>query len=539
MSNRSEYLPDDDKAESGKRKAESLPPYSPEAEAGVLGCLLLSPVECAGICREALRGASVFYDLRHQTIYTVAVAMVEEFKGVDLVTLAQKLKDLGELESVGGLTYLAGLADAVPSVANLAHYLDILLSQWRKRELMGALQRAAGQLTRGYDEKAVAAALQDEVDTMLAGQDAQRARHLKAILPDVIAGMEKYFRGKAQLTGLPTGFPYMDKVLMGIAPNDLVILAGRPGDGKTSLAMNIVEFLCGVYEWWTETAEKHEDGKPVMQKHNGINVCVFSLEMTGESLVKRLIFGNAQVCMGTWNTGMASTDDLQRISKSAVRMMNWPGQLYIDDISDATIEQIRSRARRMVKEHGVKLFVLDYIQLLDMEDGRYKGDRVKELTRISKAIVALKKQLGVPWIVLAQMNRNIEQTEGKRVPILSDLKDCGAFEQDADKVLMLYRPFGKQREQAEEWVDAVHGELGKPGATDFMKRPAPVYAFAAKNRAGPTGNIELLFHKNQTRFEDFRQWRVEHNISEAAKGESYKKPGKISPEDVPGYEEDK
>lgn len=536
MSKRSEYLPDPNDA-----AAVTPPPHSIEAEQGVIGCLLLAPVESAGICRETMRGAPVFDDPRHATIYAAAVAMVEEFKGVDLVTLAQKLKDLGELDRCGGLTYLAQLADAVPSAANLPHYLDILLDKWRRRALLTALRAADGQLGGSYEVKEIAATLQDSVDTILAGQDAQKARHLKAILLPVIDSMEKYFRGKAQLSGLSTGLPYMDKVLMGIAPNDMTILAGRPGDGKTSLAMNIVEYLCGRYEWWTETGQRHEDGKPVMQGHKGINVCVFSLEMTGESLVKRLLFGHAQVCMGTWNTGMASNDDLSRITKSAVKMMNWPGNLYIDDISDATIEQIRSRARRMVKEHNVGLFVLDYIQLLDMEDGRYKGDRVKELTRISKAIVALKKQLNVPWLVLAQMNRNIEQSEGKRVPILSDLKDCGAFEQDADKVLMLYRPFGKQREQAEEWIEAgpwekVQQKNGDWHWKNLMEIPQPVYAFCAKNRTGPTGNIELLFFKNQTRFEDFREWRVKHNVEQAAKGERYQT--KIDPDDVPVQDND-
>jgi replicative DNA helicase len=199
------------------------------------------------------------------------------------------------------------------------------------------------------------------------------------------------------------------------------------------------------------------------------------------------------------------------------------GKIFIHDASDQTIEQIKSTARRLVKQHGIKLFVLDYIQLLETEDERLQRDRVRELAKISKAIISLKKTLKVPWIVLAQMNRNIEQAESKRVPILSDLKDCGSLEQDADKVALLYRPKTERTGKDDDGPESNHDLIARHFVNaGWAATPSLINLMVAKNRQGPTGLVELLFFNNQTRFEDLRRWKVQNKYEAGAAGESYK-----------------
>lgn len=513
-----------------------LPPHSEEAEQGVLGCILWDPNACLPECMARFKGdAEWAYDLRHQTIYAAMRELHNAMKPVEIISLQQKLRDTAHgsqnaLELIGGAAYLSQLQDAVPSAANLPHYLEIVQEKRLRRTFIRLL--TAG-VAAGYEEadirKAVGQAL-GGLDEMLASGTVVRERSIQQILPEAIHDLEKFHRGRTQLNGLPTGLAYLDKIFLGIAEEDYVTIAGRPGDGKSSVAMNIVEFLALRYEWWRATGEKHPDGNPCMEKKTGIPCAVFSLEMSGESLVKRMMFGNGRVDMGTWNTGMASQDDLKNLVSAAGRLHK--GKIFIHDASDQTIEQIKSTARRMVAEHGIKLFVLDYIQLLDTEDDNLKRDRVRELAKISKAIISLKKTLKVPWLVLAQMNRNIEQAESKRVPILSDLKDCGSLEQDADKVALLYRPKAAPAADGQETNEEIIANHF--AGQSWAATPALINLMVAKNRSGPTGMAELLFFKNQTRFEDLREWKVANAHAPAAKGEKYKG---VQAEELPGNEE--
>lgn len=505
---------------------EILPPSAGEIEAAVLGCVLWDPVTCLDAVKEkALDVASFFYDLRHRRIWGAFEALAEANRPIEVLTVAQWLKERGELEQVGDYGYLTGLQDGVPSAANLEHYLDVLREKAQQRALLRLSVSAAEAAREGADLTAAIARVQSELDAICDGGPGARERHISKIIPGVIQRLEKYHRGGTQLHGFPTGLEYLDKVIQGIDRTHYVVLAARPGDGKTSLAMNIVEHLTTNYEHWEETGELHPDGKPVMRCERGIGVGVFSLEMDGESLVTRLMFGNGRADMGRWNTGMANAEDFAGLTQAAARLNK--AKIWIDDLCDQTIGKIRSRARRMAKEHNIKLFVLDYIQLLDTDDDKLRNDRVRELTKISKAIVSLKKQLKIPWLVLAQMNRNIETTETKRVPVLSDLKDCGALEQDADVVLFLYKPSLKEREENQAMLDEHYGD-------DWTQKPSLVNAFVAKNRFGPTGKAELLFWKNMTRFEDLRRWKVDHEHVTAAKGERYTS---VTADDLPTDEE--
>jgi replicative DNA helicase len=523
-----EYL--GDPKDIARAKADRLPPHSSESEQGVLGCILWDAVNSLPQCMDKFKGMAQWaYDLRHQAIYDAMRELHAAMQPVDLITLSEKLKAAGLLDNVGGLAYLSSLQDTVPSAANLPHYLDIVHEKAQRRALIAMLTRG---LTEIYarDDTPVSGIIQQTLsglDLLLEGGTVRRERHIRHIIPGVIDELEKYSRGRTQLRGLPTGFGYLDKVFQGIAPTHYIVIAGRPGDGKSSLAMNIIEYLALRHEWWEETAERHPDGQPVMRRNiGGLPIGVFSLEMDSESLVERMMFGNGQVSMGAWNTGMADGEDVKKLTLAAGRLGKAP--IYIDDASDQTIEQIESRARRMVAEHGIKMFVLDYIQLLDTDDERLRNDRVRELTKISKAIVRMKKRLKVPWIVLAQMNRNIEQSEAKRVPILSDLKDCGALEQDADKVALLYRPSLKDREEDEQLLNQHFADA------EWDARPALINAMVAKNRRGPTGRVKFIFFKNQTRFEDLREWQVRNGGKNAAKGEAYKP---ITADELPSNEE--
>ena len=507
-----------------------LPPHSIEAEQGVLGCLLLDPERALNAAAERLRaGRTYFYDLRHQTIFNALMDLHEAQKGIDLVTVSQHLKDRHQLEEVGGTAYLASLPDCVPSAANLAHYLDHVWNKYTLRRMIALCTNAVG---RAYDYQGEAKKMIDELESEVSGlteeQSAEiKEKSIKEIVLGVVDDMQEnhYTRGSTQLRGLPTGPPgnYLDKVIRGIGPQQYMVLAGRPGDGKTSKAMNIVEYLVYDYVWREPTGKKltadNGDEYPETIERRGIPVAVFSIEMDAQSLGYRLVFGRAGVDTAEYYQGFAKkTDDPSLVAATRELVA---GRLWVDDAPGQSIGQIAAKARRMAKQYGIKLFVLDYIQLVEMEGGNGM-DRQREITKISRKIMALKKQLQVPWLVLAQMNRNIETSETKRTPILSDLKDCGALEQDADIVALMYRPEIKRltKEQREEGVQTDEQIIASATAgMDWSKVPYRVNVNVAKHRNGPTGIVEEVFAKNLCRFEDWHRWKTRHGVEGYKAGE--------------------
>lgn len=503
-----------------------LPPHSEEAEQGVLGCCLLNPVDALVRCIERLKGGALaFYDLRHQLIYGTMVAMHDAQRSIDLITLQQTLKDRNELEQVGGLSYLAGLPDRTASAVMVDHYIEIVREKQTLRKIIGICTEVVG---RAYGHQGEVGALLDAIERDLSGLTEAEAvvaeEHIKVIARRVVKDLEArhYNRGSTQLRGLPTGGPgnHVDKLIRGIRETFYVVLAGRPGSGKTSWAMNIVEYLAKEYEWWhdagtTREPEGEETGpQPVFEKRTGIPVCVFSMEMDADCLVERLLFGRARVDSSAFTQGFATAQDFAKLSKSAEELASM--NIYVDPSPAQTIGQLAAKARRMVKQHGIKLFVLDYMQLVEHEEGN-GFDRQKELTKISRKIMALKKQLRVPWLVLAQMNRNIESNEAKdRLPVLSDLKDCGALEQDADVVVFTHKVSRRQAEDGDP-SDVKLIEQAAPGAES--RRPYRVDMVVAKNRFGPTGIAKMVFWKNLQVFEDWHQFLVRHGLANAMAGE--------------------
>jgi replicative DNA helicase len=543
VSKREEYLPSEDSA---PRAAQAT-----EAEACVLGGALQWPAESLGACVEKFRGRPVFYDLRHQTIYLILLEMYDKQEAIDMVLVHQRLKDRGVLDQVGGIAYLGSLPDLVPSVACVPDYLTLV---WEKYLLRTARERlvegiaAIDAATRPAEQ--LLQLVEADISELTETHGSATEEHIKQPLKRVMIELENtYRRGSTQLRGLPTGPPgnFTDKVIGGIRPNYYVILAGRPGSGKTSLGMNWVEYWACEHLWWEEcTPEQaqaatavggkvyqNEQTQQWSQEKKGIPVMVFSIEMDADSLTERLLFGRAGVDTAEFRQGFAAKGDEERLTVAMGQLAK--SNIYVDSAPGQTIGAIAAKARRMVKRYGLKnppkntpalVFVLDYIQLVEQE-GTNGMDRQKELTKISRKIMALKKQLACPWIVLAQMNRAVETAERERPPVLSDLKDCGALEQDCDVAVFTYKTPRKELEaeskdggpSQQEIIDAV---VKAPGAKpwDWSKVPYRVDLVVPKNRFGPTGHSQQVFCKNLCRFEDFHLWKLKHGVEERKAGES-------------------
>lgn len=445
-------------------RVDRLPPHSPEAEQGVLGCLLLAPNECVGECVEKFKsGPEVFYDLRHQTIYETVVEMYDAREAIDIITLQQRLKNKQRLEEVGGIAYLNLLPDTVPSAANLAYYLDIVLEKHILRKLIHACTGAAGRV---YDHEGDVDALLDEVERDIlrisearVGTDTGR---IKELVNKAISIIEDYHKRQGMLTGVGTGFTDFDKMTSGLHGGEMVVLAARPSMGKTSLAMNIAEYVS------------------IEQK---LPVGVFSLEMTSESLVMRMLCSQARVNLRNVREGFLAERDFPKLTYAAGRLATAP--LFIDDTSGMSILQLRAKARRMAQQYGIKLFVIDYLQLLH-STARRAENRQQEIADISNGIKSLSKELNVPVIVLSQLNRELEKDKDRK-PRLSDLRESGAIEQDADLVCLLYKPSRGDDDEA----------VGGGDEQDAV----PVNLLIAKQRNGPTGDVHLTFLKSYTRFE--------------------------------------
>jgi len=442
-----------------------LPPHSPEAEQGVLGCALLSPNECMGECVEKFKtDGEAFYDLRHQTIFSTLAEMYDSREAIDLITLQQRLKNKQLLEQVGGLAYLASLPDAVPSAANLSYYLEIVQEKFLLRKMIITCTEVVGRV---YDHEGEVDALIDEVERDILKISESRVQgqssSIKDLVKKAITTIEEYHTRQGMMTGVGTGFADLDKMTSGLHGGEMVVIAARPSMGKTSLAMNIAESVS------------------IDQK---LPVGVFSLEMTSESLVLRMLCSRSRVNMRNVREGFLAERDFPKLTGAAGKLASAP--LFIDDSSGLSILQLRAKARRMHQQHGIKLFVIDYLQLLH-STARRAENRQQEIADISSGIKSLAKELDVPVIVLSQLNRELEKDKSRK-PRMSDLRESGSIEQDADLIGLLYKPNAGDEEEG-----------GGGGDDDHVA--VPVNLLIAKQRNGPTGDVHLTFLKSYTRFE--------------------------------------
>ena len=435
-------------------------PNSMDAEMAVLGAMLLSPSEAGSQARERL-SEQHFYYAPHQVIFREIAALQDSLQAIDLVTLTQRLQDRNQLEEIGGPVYLTDLISRVPTTANVEQYIDIVWEKHLLRQLIGAAHDIIG---RSFDQQDDVKSWVDEVEQQIFGITAEKATKgataVKDLIKDAMHSIERLYDQRGAITGIPTGFRDLDRLTSGLHPGNMIVIAGRPSMGKTALAMNIAE-----------TAAIDQQ----------IPVAVFSLEMSSEELVKRLLCSRAKVNLRAVRDGFLSERDFHPLTAAASLLMKAP--LYIDDSAGLAISQIRARARRMKLQYGIRLLVIDYLQLVRAPSRRADLNRQVEISDISAGIKALAKELQVPIIVLSQLNRQPEQRGGK--PKLSDLRESGSIEQDADVVGLLVRP-----ELYAEDEDEKVAEKGK--ATLII----------AKQRNGPTGDVPLTFRHEHTRFED-------------------------------------
>lgn len=434
-----------------------LPPHSIEAEQGVLGCALLDPSTVLSVVALAIKNPEAFYDLRHRTIFEVMLEMFDKREPVDMITLQQKLKDRQQLEGVGGLVYLAELPNAVPSAANLDYYLEIVQEKFVLRRLIGTCSDVVSQ---AYKHTGTIDSLIDEVEQSIhsLSNDAQnndRIATSKQLIHGTISKIEELFHNQGQISGVPTGFYDIDKMTGGLNGGDMVVIAARPSVGKTSLAMNIAEYVG-------------------LSSHMPVGIA--SLEMTSEQLMLRMVSSISQVPSNAIKHGNLTEKHFQKINSAALKLNSQ--NIIIDDSSGVSILQLKAKARRIHQRYGIKLFIIDYLQLLHSTN-RKSENRQQEVADISSGCKQLAKELNIPVIVLSQLNRESEKA-GNRKPRISDLRESGAIEQDADQIWLLYRPDDQE------------------GSSEDLFQ---VDVVVSKNRNGPTGDVHLLFNKPITKFE--------------------------------------
>jgi replicative DNA helicase len=446
----------------GKEVPRSLP-YSEDAEKGVLCCLVLSPREVGDLCILRLHPAA-FHAPAHRIIYELVIEFSDKSKPIDFISLKQALKDRGFLEEVGGPEFLNEVYTFVPTAANAGYYIDIVREKYLLRRLILACNSLA---TRCYEDQENVEPLLDDAERQIfeiTGDHVQiDVVPTKELVMEAIEQIEKIYENRGSVTGLSTGFTEFDRMTSGLHAAEMVVIAARPSMGKTALAMNIAEHVA------------IDTGKPV---------AVFSLEMSSQQLVQRLLCSRAKVDLQRVRNGFLSERDFPNLTTAASRLAT--AKLFIDDTPGLTITELRAKARRLYSAHQIQLLVIDYLQLLRSTSRRAQDNRQIEISEISAGIKALAKELKIPIIVVAQLNRqpDTRAKEGGR-PRLSDLRESGSIEQDADLVGLLVR--------SEYYETDDEAKLEKAGEADLI---------IAKQRNGPTGDIPLTFLKQFTRFEN-------------------------------------
>jgi len=446
----------------GKEVPRSLP-YSEDAEKGVLCSLLFSPREVGDLCILRLK-PDAFYAPAHKIIYELVTEFSDKSKPIDFITLKQSLKDRGFLEEIGGPEFLNELYTFVPTAANAGYYVDIVREKYLLRRLILACNSLA---SRCYDDQENVEPLLDDAERQIFEITGDHVKidvvATKDLVIQAIEQIEKVYENRGSVTGLPTGFTEFDHMTSGLHQAEMIVIAARPSMGKTALAMNIAEHVALV------------EGKPV---------AVFSLEMSSHQLVQRLLCSRAKVNLQRVRNGFLSERDFPSLTAAASHLA--AAKLFIDDSPGLSIAELRAKARRLVASHQVQLLVVDYLQLLRSTSRRAQDNRQIEILEISAGIKSLAKELNRPIIVIAQLNRqpDARAKEGGR-PRLSDLRESGSIEQDADVVGLLVR--------SEYYETDEEAKQEKAGEAELI---------IAKQRNGPTGDVPLTFLKEYTRFEN-------------------------------------
>src|SRR6059036_1579466 len=436
------------------------PPHSVEGEQGVLGSMLISPRDTIAECVEKIN-EEYFYVPAHQTIYTVLVELWNAGQAIDLITFTQVLRDRNLLESLGGAAFITSLFTFVPTAANLEYYLEIVRDKYILRQIITA---ATESVRRAYEEQDEVNNLLDEVEQRIfaVGEDRFKGEMLsmKQQVMSTLESIEKLFESKGAITGVSTGFRDLDKLTSGLHSSEMIVIAARPSMGKTALAMNIAEHAAIEVK---------------------LPVAIFSLEMSAQQLVQRMLCSRARVNLAKTRDGFLAEADFPKLTHAASKLAE--AKIFVDDSAGLTILELRAKARRLKAQQNVQLIIVDYLQLLRSTSRRAQDNRQLEISEISAGLKGLAKELKIPLIVVAQLNRQPEQRSGGK-PRLSDLRESGSIEQDADLVGLLVRP--------ELYEEDEEARAEKSGEAEFI---------IAKQRNGPVGEIPLTFLKEFTRFE--------------------------------------
>ena len=432
-------------------------PHSTEAERTVIGALLLDPDAIVKVS-DFLK-ADDFYDPVYRDIFSAIWSLYQNHEPVDFVTVTSKLSDNKKLQEIGGAAFLATISSEVPTSSHVYQYGQIVKTKAVHRKIIGAGQKIAGL---GYSEEKTVPELLDEVEkTVFEISNTfmkDKFVHIRQILEERYERFAEMHESDEEITkGVPTGFTGLDAKLSGFQPSDLIVLAARPSMGKTALALNIAQ----------NAAIKQ-----------GKNVGIFSLEMSKEQLVDRLFA--SMLGVDSWKLQKGKLDDSDFQNMGPIMDELNQANIFIDDSVASSIPELRAKARRLQMEHGLDLLIIDYLQLMSTGNASYAGNRVQEISEISRSLKQIGRELHVPVLALSQLSRAVESRPGN-IPNLSDLRDSGSIEQDADVVMMMYRE------------DYYEEDSDRPGHTDIYIR---------KHRNGPIGRVELSFKKDHLRFYD-------------------------------------
>ena len=443
---------------------ERVPPQSIEAEQSVLGAMLIDKEAIAKVTE--VLNADDFYREAHRVIFTAMLELYNKNEAVDLITVTDILRRDNKLEDIGGIAYITSLANIVLTAANVKYHADIVAEKSVLRQLVKVSTEIAAM---GYEANDEVGVLLDTAESRILEISNRKKKAdftpISAVLMDSVQSIEKLLNNKGGLTGIPTGFNDLDKLTSGLHPSDFIILAARPSMGKTALALNIVQNVA-------LRAHKRVGGDPR-------SVAFFSLEMSKEQLVNRMLCAEANIDSQRLRIGEMNDKDWDALWAACDTMSK--AKIYIDDTAGITVMDMRSRARRLKAEHGLDLIVVDYLQLMQGSGKRNtSGDRQQEVSEISRSLKALARELDVPVLALSQLSRGVEARQVKR-PMLSDLRESGSLEQDADIVAFLYREDYYNPE-----TENKHTEL-----------------IIAKHRNGPVDTVNLFFHKQFTKFVGF------------------------------------
>jgi len=423
-----------------------VPPHDIEAERSVLGALLMSPEAIVKVVE--FLNPKHFYRTAHSQIYEAIRSLYDKREPTDLITVPDELRRMKALDNVGGVSYLTELVEVVPTAANVEHYARIIRDHAVRRGLLNAASEMGGLAHSGDDVDEIL----DRAEQMLFSISQDKSHQDLVALSDVLEvtfeRLDELSKTRGALRGVPTGFKTIDRMLSGLRKEDLVILAARPSVGKSSLAINMAHHAATV----------HDKG-----------VLFFSLEMGRESVADRMISAHGDIDNWRIATGNLEADDFEKYAAASGELAEAP--FYIDDTPGIGVMEMRTKARRLMMEKDISLIIVDYLQLVR---GRNLESRVQEVSEISQALKNLARELKVPVLAVSQLSRAVEQRGGDKRPQLSDLRDSGSIEQDADVVMFLYRPDEEDREN--------------------------YTLIISKHRNGPTGEIPLYFRGDRTRF---------------------------------------